>query len=46
MTEPAVHLQEIEPGIVQVTMQDRVHKNTFSEELIYGLLQSFQKIRD
>jgi hypothetical protein len=30
MTEPAVHLQEVEPGIVQVTMQDRVHKNTGS----------------
>src|SRR5436305_10715163 len=45
MTEPAVHLQEIEPGIVQVTMQDRVHKNTFSEEFIYGLLQSFQAIK-
>ncbi len=45
MTEPAVHLQEVEPGIVQVTMQDRVHKNTFSEELISGLSQSFQAIQ-
>jgi polyketide biosynthesis enoyl-CoA hydratase PksI len=45
MTEPVVHLQEIEPGIVQVTMQDRVHKNTFSEELISGLAQSFQAIQ-
>jgi polyketide biosynthesis enoyl-CoA hydratase PksI len=45
MTKPAVHLQEIEPGIVQVTMQDRVHKNTFSEELMAGLLQSFQAIQ-
>ena len=44
MTEPVVHLQEIEPGIAQVTMQDRVHKNTFSEELISGLLQIFQAI--
>jgi len=44
MVEPAVHLQEIEQGIVQVTMQDRVHKNTFSKELISGLLQSFQAI--
>jgi len=45
MTEPAVHLQEIEPGIVQITMQDRIHKNTFSNELIAGLLQAFQAIQ-
>ena len=46
MTEPtAVHLQEVEPGIVQVTMQDRVHKNTFSKELLAGLAQSFQAIQ-
>jgi|SRR5437667_2748067 len=44
MTEPVVHLQEVEAGIVQVTMQDRVHKNTFSEELVFGLAQSFQAI--
>jgi polyketide biosynthesis enoyl-CoA hydratase PksI len=45
MTEPVVHLQEIEPAIVQVTMQDRVHKNTFSDELVSGLSQSFQAIQ-
>ena len=45
MTEPVVHLQEVEPSIVQVTMQDRVHKNTFSEELITSLSQSFSAIQ-
>jgi polyketide biosynthesis enoyl-CoA hydratase PksI len=45
MTEPVVHLQEIEPGIVQVTMRDRVHKNTFSDELVSGLSQSFKAIQ-
>jgi polyketide biosynthesis enoyl-CoA hydratase PksI len=45
MTQPAVDLQEVEPGIVQVTMQDRLHKNTFSRELIHGLMQSFESIR-
>ncbi len=45
MIQPAVDLREIEPGIVQVTMQDRLHKNTFSGELIRGLLQSFESIR-
>ncbi len=46
MTESAVDMREVEPGIVQVTMQDRVHKNTFSEELIDGLQRSFRAIRD
>jgi len=44
MTEPVVHLQEVEPEIVQVTMQDRVHKNTFSDEMVAGLQQAFQAI--
>jgi polyketide biosynthesis enoyl-CoA hydratase PksI len=45
MTQP-VCLNEIEPGIVQLTMQDRVHKNAFSEGLIYGLIQAFEEIRN
>lgn len=40
-----VDLHEIEPDIVQLTMRDRVHKNTFSEELILGLIQAFESIR-
>lgn len=46
MTQSAVTLHEIEPGIIQLTMQDRVHKNTFSEEMILGLTQSFESIRN
>lgn len=38
-------LSEIEPGIVQVTMEDRVHKNTFSVDLITGLMQVFHTIQ-
>lgn len=45
MKQSAVSLQEIEPGIVQVTMQDRVHKNTFSRELTLGLIESFESIQ-
>ncbi|BBB92543.1 MAG TPA: polyketide synthase [Methylomusa anaerophila] len=45
MTEAVVSLQEIEPGIVQLTMQDRINKNTFSEELVTGLMQSFEFIQ-
>lgn len=44
MTRSVVDLYEIEPDIVQLTMQDRVSKNTFSEELIHGLVHSFEKI--
>jgi len=45
MSSGVVQLQEIAPGVVQVTMQDREHKNTFSNELVVGLLDAFQRIR-
>ena len=45
MRQAVVDSQEVGPGIVQVTMQDRVHKNTFTEELIHGLFQSFKSIQ-
>jgi polyketide biosynthesis enoyl-CoA hydratase PksI len=45
MKHTVVHLHEVDQDIVQVTMQDRIHKNTFSEELIRGLIQSFESIR-
>lgn len=43
--KPVIDLQEIEPGIVQVTMQDKINKNTFSRELILGLIKSFETIQ-
>jgi len=45
MSSEVVKLLEIAPGVVQVTMQDRVHKNTFSSELISGLMGAFEQIR-
>jgi len=45
MSSEVVQLQEIAPGVVQITMEDRVHKNTFSEELISGLLNAFRRVR-
>jgi len=39
--EPSVAVHELDSGIVQVTMQDRVNKNIFSQELIAGLNQAF-----
>jgi hypothetical protein len=31
-------------GIVKIKMEDRIHKNTFSRELINGLTEAFQFI--
>lgn len=45
MAQSVVALNEIESGIVQLTMQDRAHKNTFSEELVLGLIHSFASIQ-
>jgi len=45
MSSEVVLLQETEPGVVQVTMQDRARKNTFSDELISGLAGAFERIR-
>jgi len=44
LEKTVVELSEIAPHIVQVTMQDRVHKNTFSVELISGLISAFESI--
>ena len=46
-TEPktsVVSLQDIAPGIVQITMQDKAHKNTFSEQLLWGLVDAFKTV--
>lgn len=39
-----IDLSEIEPGIIRIQMQDKVHKNTFTHELSRGLIQSFDTI--
>src|SRR5689334_14881758 len=44
MSQAVVHLHEVTPEIVQITMEDRAHKNTFSKDLIDGLIQSFATI--
>ncbi|SPF38917.1 putative polyketide biosynthesis enoyl-CoA isomerase PksI [Candidatus Desulfosporosinus infrequens] len=45
MTQTVVDLHEVDQGIIQITMQDRIHKNTFSDELMQGLIQSFASIQ-
>ncbi|MBX3709979.1 MAG: enoyl-CoA hydratase/isomerase family protein [Gammaproteobacteria bacterium] len=44
MNEPVVMITELSPSIVQITMQDKMNKNTFSENLILGLIDAFNKI--
>lgn len=39
-----VELSEHGGGVVQITMQDRVNKNTFSEELVGGLIDAFARV--
>ena len=45
MGQSVVAIQEVEPGIVQITMQDRVNKNTFSPELTQGVIHAFDIVR-
>lgn len=44
MPDQAVVVSECESGIVQITMQDRLNKNTFSEGLVQGLIDAFALI--
>lgn len=44
MLDQIVAVTDLEPGIVQVTMQDRVNKNTFTDGLIGGLTAAFADI--
>ncbi|XLS29182.1 polyketide synthase [Flavobacteriaceae bacterium M23B6Z8] len=44
--DKVVALTEIDDAIVQIKMQDRNSKNTFSKELTSGLMEAFETIRD
>jgi polyketide biosynthesis enoyl-CoA hydratase PksI len=41
----AVLIHELDGGVVQITMHDRASKNTFSDELVGGLLAAFDAVR-
>ncbi len=41
----AVVLEEVERGIAQITMQDKINKNSFSPELIAGLIDAFRQVQ-
>ncbi len=44
MTTSVVHRSTVEPAIVQVTLADREHKNTFSDGIVSGLIDVFRDI--
>ena len=44
MQNRPVEYREITPSVVQITMQDTVHKNTFSDQLITGLQDAFAQV--
>jgi len=44
MSDQAIGIKEIDAGILQITMQDRGNKNTFSRELVEGLIEAFTSI--
>lgn len=41
-----VHRAAIAPSIIQITLEDRRHKNTFSEELCTGLVEAFAAVAE
>ncbi|GFN31033.1 polyketide synthase [Paenibacillus xylaniclasticus] len=46
MTQAVVELLELEQGIIQVKMQDTVHKNLFTLEMIHELREAFNRIHN
>jgi polyketide biosynthesis enoyl-CoA hydratase PksI len=40
-----VTISEPLKGVVQVTMEDRTFRNTFSKEMVAGIVEAFEKIR-
>lgn len=44
MLDNVVELSELGEGIVQIKMQDKVNKNTFSNELTTGLIGAFAEV--
>ena len=45
MSDDVVKITDMGSGLVQIKMQDRVHKNTFSPELTSGLVKAFETIK-
>jgi polyketide biosynthesis enoyl-CoA hydratase PksI len=46
MSDPVIALQDIDTAILEIKMQDKVSKNTFSMQLAQGLIEAFTAIND
>lgn len=44
MSDDVVTVSSIAPGIMQITLQDRESRNTFTPELVEGLIEAFGKV--
>jgi len=44
MADDVIDLCEIEPGILRIRMQDKVNKNTFTQELSRGLIRAIETV--
>jgi polyketide biosynthesis enoyl-CoA hydratase PksI len=45
MADHIIELTEVGEGIIQIKMQDKVHKNTFTSEMVEGLIEAFESIK-
>jgi polyketide biosynthesis enoyl-CoA hydratase PksI len=45
MTSPVLDMSEVAPGVIKLTMQDRQHKNMFSDALITALIDAFANLK-
>jgi polyketide biosynthesis enoyl-CoA hydratase PksI len=46
MSDDVVRFTEPEPGVVQITLRDRLHKNSFTRELTAGLFAAYRRIAE
>lgn len=46
MSEPVVHKREVADGVLEIRMEDRANRNTFSTELAQGLIDAFRAVGD
>ena len=44
LTEEAITVYEVAPAVVQITLQDRVNKNTFSNVFMEGVIKAFADV--
>ena len=44
MSEQVIEMKEVGEGLIQIKMQDKVHKNTFTNELAGGLIDAFKTV--